>query len=121
MGQERQYYDITNRFVFARIFSEPDNARPLLEAVMGVKIKEIRYIEAEHSIEPSLRGRGVRMDVFVDDADGTVYDVEMQNNDEGNLALRSRYLLSAFDRDRIEHGEPYANLKRTVVIFVCHF
>ena len=114
-------FPITNKYTFARIFSDPDNVKPLLEAVLEVPIGEIRYVVPEHGIEPSLKGHGVRMDVFVNDANGTVYDVEMQNADDGDLALRSRYLLSSFDRDRITRGEPYQNLGKSVVIFVCCF
>ena len=114
-------YPITNRYTFAKVFSDPDNVQPLLEAVLGVPIGEIRMVVPEHSVEPSLRGRGVRMDVFVEDGSGTVYDVEMQNANEGNLELRSRYLLSSFDRDRIMRGEDYIELSNSVVIFVCDF
>ena len=121
MAENRTFYRITNRFMFGRIFSDPDNARPLLEAVLGVPIGEIHYVDEEHTVEPSLMGKGVRMDVFVDDGTGTVYDVEMQNVDEKNLALRSRYLLSSFDRDRIERGEDYMKLGESIVIFVCIF
>ena len=115
----QKYYDITNRFMFGRVFSNPNNVRPLLEAVLGVPIGQILYVDEEHDIEPSLRGKGVRMDVFVDDGSGTVYDVEMQNQVERDLPLRSRYLLSSFDRDRINRGDSYHKLGQSVVIFVC--
>ena len=114
-------YPITNAYMFSHVFSEEKNVRPLLEVVLGVPIGEIRFVEPEHMVEPSARGRGVRMDVFVEDGSGAVYDVEMQNADEGDLHLRSRYLLSSFDRDRIERGEKYLQLGKTVVIFVCQF
>ena len=121
MNALRMEYPITNRYTFAKVFSNPDNVRPLLEGILGVPIGKIRMVEPEHSVEPSLRGRGVRMDVFVEDQAGTVYDVEMQNANEGNLELRSRYLLSSFDRDRIMRGEDYIDLGHSIVIFVCDF
>lgn len=114
-------YPITNTYTFARVFSDPNNVRPLLEEVLGTPVGRIRYVGAEHGIDPSLRSHGVRMDVYVEDGDGTVYDVEMQNTNEGDLALRSRYLLSSFDRDRLARGAHYAELGRTLVIFVCEF
>ncbi len=114
-------YPISNQYTFATVFSNPDNVRPLLEAILGVPIGEIRTVEPEHTIQSSLRGKGVRMDVFVDDGSGTVYDVEMQNAVDDDLALRSRYLISSFDRDRIWRGEDYDKLGRSVVIFVCSF
>lgn len=121
MGSQYLDYPITNAYTFAAVFSNPDNARPLLEAVLGVPIGEIRNVESEHVVEPSIHGRGVRMDVFVEDGTGTVYDVEMQNENEQDLALRSRYLLSSFDRNRIMRGQPFSLLGRSVVIFVCKF
>lgn len=114
-------FPLTHKYTFARVFSDPNNARPLLEDILGVPIGDIRLVEPEHVIEPSLRGRGVRMDVFADDGSGTVYDVEMQNDAEGDLFLRSRYLLSSFDRDRIGRRVPYQLLGRSVVIFICGF
>ena len=114
-------FPITNKYTFARVFSDPDNVRPLLEEVLKVPVGEIRYVAPEHAMEPSLRGRGVRMDVFVEDGTGTVYDVEMQNAEKDDLALRSRYLLSSFDRDRIKRGDYYQDLGASVVIFVCAF
>lgn len=114
-------FPITNKYAFARVFSKSENVRPLLETVLGVPVGEIRYVVSEYEVEPSLRGRGVRMDVFTNDETGAMYDVEMQNVDEGNLALRSRYLLSSFDRDRITRGESYKKLGKSVVIFVCRF
>ncbi len=121
MAQSSFPYPITNKYTFAQVFSKPENVRPLLEEVMGVPIGSISVAEPEHVVEASLRGRGVRMDVFADDGSGTIYDVEMQNVNEGDLTLRTRYLLSSFDRDRIQRGEAYQNLGKTVVIFICAF
>ena len=121
MASRTYPYPISNKYTFACIFSDPDNAKPLLEAVLGVPIGEVRVVEPEHTVQTSLRSRGVRMDVFVEDGTGAVYDVEMQNAEDDDLALRSRYLLSSFDRDRIMHGDPYSQLKRSIVIFVCNF
>lgn len=114
-------FPLSNKYTFSRVFSDPGNVRPLLEVVLGVPIGEIRYVVSEHAVDPSLRGRGVRMDVLVDDGSGAVFDVEMQNVGEGNLALRSRYLLSSFDRDRLARGHDYDELGMSVVIFVCCF
>ena len=121
MAEERIEYPITNRYTFASVFSNPDNVQPLLEAVLGMPIKGIRIVEPEHSSIPTFQGRGVRMDVFVEDGRGTVYDVEMQNANEGDLELRSRYLLSCFDRERLRRGEDYIDLGQSVVIFICSF
>ena len=121
MSDDRKFYPITNKYTFAGVFRHERLVRPLLEAVLQAPVLQIRYVETEHSIEPSLRGRGVRMDVTVEDDHNTVYDVEMQNVNEGDLALRSRYYLSSLDRDRLAKGKDFRQLGRTVVIFVCAF
>ena len=121
MALEKIDYPISNRYTFASVFSVPENVRPLLESVLGVSVGDIRIVEPEHSSVPTFQGRGVRMDVFVEDGKGTVYDVEMQNTNQGDLELRSRYLLSLFDRERIRRGDDYMELGSSVVIFICDF
>jgi hypothetical protein len=56
---------------------KPELCRQLLERVLDVKISEINYPEGEKSLEAQLTSKGVRLDIYVTLADGTVIDVEM--------------------------------------------
>ena len=64
-------------------------------------------------------GKGVRLDVYVDDMQGTVYDIEMQAIDTKELPKRSRYYQSMIDLTVLEKGASYEDLKKSYVIFIC--
>ena len=57
------------------------------------------------------------MDVYVKGEDQTVYNVEMQTTNTGELPRRSRYYQGLIDMDLIEKGEPYSKLNKSYVIF----
>lgn len=42
-------------------------------------------------------GKGIRIDIYVKDSDGNVYDIEMQTTEETDLHLRTRYYHSEMD------------------------
>ena len=56
---------ITNKFMFAMVFSHKEIAKPFLEAVLGIKIHELREPEPEKTIDVNPATKGVRFDVFV--------------------------------------------------------
>jgi predicted transposase/invertase (TIGR01784 family) len=89
--------------------------------VLGITIERVEIVENERAITPELGSKGIRMDVYVADGEGTVYDVEMQKVNPNNLEKRSRYYLSANDMDCIGEGVPYEGLRDSYVIFVCLF
>jgi hypothetical protein len=56
---------IANKFMFAMVFSHKEIAKPFLEAVLDIKIHELREPEPEKTIDVSPVSKGVRFDVFV--------------------------------------------------------
>ena len=91
----------------------------LIEMILDIKIKDIEYVGTQKSIDMYLDGKGVRLDVYVDDGTGTVYDLEMQTKISADLPRRSRYYQSMIDQELIESGGNYRDLKRSFVIFIC--
>lgn len=60
------------------------------------------------------------VDLLVRDANGGVYDVEMQNEvRQPGLARRARYYGSLVDTAMLGRGEPFGSLRDRVVIFIC--
>lgn len=113
--------EISDPYMFATVFSNPDLSRELLEIILGVGIERVEIIGVERAIIPELGAKSIRMDVYVADGKGTKYNVEMQNVNKYDLERRSRYYLSANDIDCIRKGVPYKNLNDSYVIFVCKF
>ena len=55
---------------------DPNRVKPLLEMIIGKKIRKIEIIEAEKTQETGYGSRGIRMDVYLEDDNNTVYDVD---------------------------------------------
>ena len=75
---------------------------------------DVEYIGTQQTIEPTPDQKGVRLDVYVDDGKGTVYDLEMQTTVSDELPKRDRYYQGAIDLGLIEKGEHYSKLKKSV-------
>ena len=114
---------IRDNFVFGRTMElYPDICRRLLEIILNVEIADIRYPEREKTIEARTDGKGIRLDVFVEDVTRNRYfDVEMQIADSDNLAKRVRYYQGLIDIDKLKRGQHYSNLGESFIIFICPF
>lgn len=111
--------DLTDSFIFSKVMTDERLCKRLLEIILGIDILKIEYIEAEKDMKFAPDGKGVRLDVYVDDMQGTVYDIEMQAIDTKELPKRSRYYQSMIDLTVLEKGASYEDLKKSYVIFIC--
>ena len=111
----------SNSFMFAKVMSEEPLCKEMLQRILGVKIRKIKYIEPERSIINLKDAKGVRLDVYVEDSENTVYDIECQTTDTHELPKRSRYYQSQIDSSLLEKGYHYSELKKSFVIFICTF
>ena len=120
-----QWHDATIRdnFVFGKTMElYPDLCRQLLELILDIKIKEINYPEREKTIEARIDGKGIRLDVYVEEK-GTnrSFDVEIQISNSDNIAKRMRYYQSLIDTDKLKRGQHYSRLGESFIIFICPF
>ena len=120
-----QWHDATIRdnFVFGKTMElYPDLCRQLLEWILDIKIKEITYPEREKTIEARIDGKGIRLDVYVEEKDtNRSFDVEIQISNSDNLAKRMRYYQSLIDTDKLKRGQHYSRLGESFIIFICPF
>ncbi|MBR5758232.1 MAG: Rpn family recombination-promoting nuclease/putative transposase, partial [Thermoguttaceae bacterium] len=112
---------ITDDFMFGKVMRDPKNLKPLLEYVLGVKIAKINYPELQKTIDVSYDVKSVRLDVYCEDDEKSVYAVEIQTSDERNLPKRIRYYRNMLDVDSLDKGKDYNELKKSFVIFICTF
>lgn len=118
MGKEE--IGLSNNFVFQEAMSDERVAIPFLEALLGKKISKIKYIGTEQNEKPDIMAHGIRLDVYIEDGLGTVYNTEMQQVKDA-LERRSRYYQSGIDRITLTTGADYDELRESFVIFVCSF
>ncbi len=119
---QKQYKELTftDDFMFGKVLvNNPEICRRLLEVLLEINIKQISFPEKQKTIEILADGRGIRLDVYVDDENGTIYNIEMQTKVKKELPKRSRYYQGMIDMNLIERGARYRDLKLSFVIFIC--
>ena len=112
-----QWEDLTiaNDFVFCKAMLDEGLCRDVLEAVLQVEIDHVEHVERQHVIDAGPQSKAVRLDVYVRDGKGTVYDVEMQVCREPGLARRSRYYHAQMAMEQLERGASYRRLPDALV------
>ena len=120
---QRKYYPFSNDYMFCRVLaSKPELARRLLELLLNIEINSVKVINAQKILNYSLAEKSVRFDVYIKDDKNTVYDVEMQIYDQGDLEKRIRYYHAAIATDNLKRGEQnYNQLNDAYVIFICKY
>lgn len=113
--------EIWDDFMFGVVMQKKELCKPLLEMILQVKIKDIQYLELQKSIKKRYEAKGIRLDVFVDDGEGSVYNIEIQTTDQKNLPKRARYYRGMIDLNILEKGKDYNELKKSYVIFICNY
>lgn len=108
-------------FLFGEVMRDKKICKEFLEALLDTPIADINYIEKQKVLDDVYDAHGVRLDVFVQAENGTVFDVEIQNVNHKDVEKRSRYYQSCIDRMQLKKGEDYSDLKDSYIIFVCNF
>ena len=116
--KEKKYL-FTNDFVFYSVLTgNPEICRELVELILEVKVRKIEFVRSQESMKQSERGKGIRLDVFVEDSEA-VYNLEMQTTGSRKLSKRSRYYQSLIDQTLLNQGEDYESLRKSYVVFIC--
>lgn len=116
-----QDLNLEDDFLFAKVMSDSEICRKVLEKILKEPIKDVIIPATQRTIDILYEGKGIRLDVYVNDDKGTVYNVEMQRGKRRELPKRSRYYAGSIDLDLISSGMPYTALKKAYVIFICTF
>ena len=112
---------LMNNYVFSMVMREPKRIKPLLEHILDIKIKSIRIAETEKSMKERFESKGIRLDLYIKDSEGAVYDVEVQTSDQKNLPQRMRYYQAMLDLTFFPAGADYNEMRKSYVIFICNF
>ena len=112
---------ITDAFMFAKVMSNKEICKPVLEQILNIKIRDIEYLDYEETIQIAPGSKSIRLDIYVEDDKNTVFNLEMQTTNYEELPKRSRYYQDIIDLKLIEKGQAYDILKTSYVIFICTF
>ena len=119
----RKYENLTfsDSYMFSAVLTRNRKlCKRILETILERKVVFLRYVNSEQSLKEAPDARGVRLDVYLEDNEGKLYNVEMQAYDEPDIAARSRYYQANMDIAGLRNGtKDYKELPEAWVIFIC--
>lgn len=110
---------LTDDFMFCKVLENaPDLAKELLELLLNIEIRKVE-VQKQKTIDVYYDTKSIRLDVYIEDDNDAVYDIEMQTTHPKQLAKRSRYYQSALDTSLLKKGTKYQSLRKAYIIFIC--
>lgn len=114
--------NLMDDFLFDVATVDLETCQIILELSLGITIRQIRWKEGQKVIHNLPGKRGIRMDFYVQDMDGHVFDVEMQKRNEGNIPKRTRFYQALVDAPLLKSGEKgYDRLNPVYIVVICGF
>ena len=120
----KPYEDLTftDDFMFRKVLmNNSDLCKRLVELLLEVEVDHVDYKDDDHVIETANDKKSVRLDVYLKDENGTVFDFEMQNRRKDELPKRTRFYQSMIDIDHLDSGADYDELPDSYIVFICTF
>lgn len=112
---------LRNDFMFGEVMRTSEICQLFLEELLGIHIQRIEFIDKQKDLSDSYTHHGIRLDVYLKDEAGTVFNVEMQSVRNDDLPKRARFYQGAIDRSELPKAVNYDELPESYVIFVCDF
>lgn len=123
LREKYRYYDQIQRFrliddtFMSVVFQDVGCTQFLVRTILQDDDLTVTKVETQNSLK-NLRGRSVRLDITAHDADGKIYNIEVQRKDAGALPKRARYNSAMLDVNVTKPGDDLENLPETYVIFI---
>ena len=122
----KQYDELELRddFMFGKVMSNKELCRKTLEILLDTTIEDIEYPDVQKTLNITVEGRSVRLDMYVADEKEVIYNGEMQQytaKAKEELPQRSRYYQGMIDLNLLEKGVVFSKLNECYVIFICTF
>ena len=117
----KSYEELTfaDDFMFCKILqNNPDVCKELTELILGRRIGNFVEPEAQKAVKITADGHGVRFDVYFEDDQDTVFDIEMQQQNTENLPKRTRYYQGMIDLNLLKSGAKYEKLSNSYIVFI---
>ncbi len=108
-------------FMFGQVMRSEEICRLFLEALLSIEIQRIEFLDRQKEMDDSYEYHGIRLDVYLKDEKGTVFNVEIQADRRDDLPRRVRFYQSGIDRSELPKGADYASLSESYIIFICDF
>lgn len=114
--------NFSDDFMFYKVMTNyEDICRRVVELCIGHKVSGIRYKGGQETMKVTPQGRGIRLDVYLEDDKNTIYDLEMQTVTDRDTGRRVRYYDSVMSVNSLESGKRFRELPDSYIVFICLF
>ena len=112
---------LVNSLTSHKIYGE-QSARYILECILHRQIGKLTVVPQRFFCGENTETHGIRLDVYLDEENGEIFDIEPDQNDGKNemaaLPRRVRFYHAKIDAGNLPSGETYGSLRNVVVIFI---
>ena len=109
----------SDNFMFTKIlYDDLEITKEILEMLTNRKLENLSPVEKEKSIDVQFDAKGIRLDIYVEDRDLSVYNAEMQTENLPDLPKRARYYHALITLHMLKKGDDYESLREAFVIFI---
>ena len=88
----------------------------MINIILGREDIHVKSVETQKFYQGF--GRSLKIDVFAEDESGKLYNIEVQNSDEGTEPQRARFHGAVIDAHSLERGQKFKELPECYVIFI---
>ena len=124
LWQNKKFEELTfvDDYMFWAVMTNyEDVCKTVVELCLGRKVCRICYKEGQKSMQISPDSKGIRLDVYLEDDEGTLYDFEMQSFRTPFIGRRVRYYGGTMDINHLQKGMEYEQLPESFIVFICMF
>ena len=105
---------------FQKVAENPECCEDILRIILQMPDLCVIANQIERTI-PNVTNKSVKLDLICEDADGNIFNVEVQKANDTNHQKRVRYNMACVDTLSAEKGADYADLPDVYVIFISAF
>lgn len=89
----------------------------VLRILTGIPDLEVKEIRSQYEVS-KLASHDARLDIFAEDSQGKLYDIEIQRSDTIDHARRTRFYGAMIDSSYLEKGAQYSELPEVHIIYL---
>ena len=105
--------------MFKRVMEREDICRGVIERILSIPVGKVEYHNTEQEIRGLPGGKTIRLDSYLVESCGRLFDVEMQVGLCPAFPKRSRGYQSIMDAGTLKRGDDYDTLKESYLVFIC--
>lgn len=88
----------------------------IINIILGRKDIHVKSVETQKFYQGF--GRSLKIDVFAEDESGKLYNIEVQNSDDGTEPRRARFHGAVIDAHSLNPGQKFKELPEFYIIFI---